>query len=120
ATSVPPPHKWYPPARVIRSCWLCPADRAPAKACPSSRAPRRGPAVVVVVPINAHVHKAQHVAQEDGQQWPQRRKVVAVRYLEFQHHDSEDDGEHAIAEGFEAGFMHSSGCWVIEVLSEGW
>jgi hypothetical protein len=30
--------------------------------------------------------------------------------FEFEHHDGDDDGQHAIAEGFESSFSHAGSC----------
>jgi hypothetical protein len=68
--------------------------------------------VVVVVPVDAEIHETQHVAQEHRQQAGEvgkartRRLVMAVRNLHLEHHDGDDDGEHAIAERFESTFVH--------------
>ena len=63
--------------------------------------------VVVVVPVDADVDEAQHVAQEDRQQRAAApAQVVAVRHLQLQHHDGDDDGEHAVAEGLEPVLSH--------------
>src|SRR5258708_5112036 len=63
--------------------------------------------VVVIVPINAHVDEAQHITQEIGDQGLERIRGFAVRHLELQHHDGDDDGDDAIAESFEPGAVHS-------------
>ena len=62
---------------------------------------------MVVVPINADVDEAQHVAEGHGQQGYQVRKLRPVRHLDLQHHDGEDDGQDAIAEGFESSLVHT-------------
>ena len=58
--------------------------------------------------------------QENRQQRAERGQVGAVRHLHFQHHDGDDDGEHAVAEGFEPGLLHGSkiskGLWRREIL----
>ena len=54
--------------------------------------------VMMVVPINAQVCEAQHVGEKH---WHDRRKrcdIGTVRYLHFQHHDRDDDGDDAVAE----------------------
>ena len=60
----------------------------------------------MIVPVDADVDKAQHVAQENGKQRLQRFEIVAVRDLQLQHHDGDDDREHTIAEGFEPVLFH--------------
>ena len=62
--------------------------------------------VVMVVPVDADVDEAQHVAQEHREQRLQRGQIGAVRHLQFQHHDGDDDGEHAVAEGFQPVLFH--------------
>ena len=54
--------------------------------------------VMVVVPVDPDVDEAQEVAHEQGDERLQVREVRAVRHLQFEHHDGDDDGEHAIAE----------------------
>ena len=68
--------------------------------------------VVMVVPINADVDETQDVAEEDGQERFQRGEVRFVRDFQLQHHDGDDDGEDAVAEGFESGGFHlvGAGC----------
>ena len=46
----------------------------------------------------------------------QARRMVAVRHLQLQHHDGDDDGDHAIAERFEPAFGHC--CFVPDMLLE--
>lgn len=43
------------------------------------------------------VHEAQHITQEDREERLQRLESIAVRDLEFRHHDGDDDGEDAVA-----------------------
>src|SRR5882672_11374547 len=62
--------------------------------------------MMMVVPINAHVDKTQHVAREYRHQGCQRRELGAVRQLQLQHHDGDDDREHTITEGFESVRLH--------------
>ena len=61
---------------------------------------------MVVVPINADVGEAQNVAQEHRQQRLQRCPVRPLRHFHFQHHNGDDDGDDAVAEGFEAIRFH--------------
>ena len=62
--------------------------------------------VVVIVPIDAHVNEAEDVAQEHGCKRRQVLPIGAVRHLQFQHHDGDDDGQHPVAEGFQAVRSH--------------
>ena len=60
----------------------------------------------MVVPIDADIDEAQHVAGENWQHRQKRRQIDAVGHFQLQHHDGDDDGEHAVAEGFEAVGLH--------------
>ena len=60
----------------------------------------------MLVPIDADVDEAEHIAYEDGPQRQQRLEIGFVRNFEFQHHDGDDDGDDAVAEGFQASFAH--------------
>src|SRR5438128_396336 len=62
--------------------------------------------VVMVVPVNTQVDKAEDVAQKDRNQGPQRSQVAAVTGPELQHHDCDDDRKHAIAERFKTSLWH--------------
>src|ERR1017187_3766145 len=73
--------------------------------------------VVMVVPINADVDEAQDVAEEDGQERFQGGEVGGVRDFQFQHHDGDDDGEDAVAEGFEPGGFHCAGAGCLRVMA---
>jgi hypothetical protein len=64
--------------------------------------------VVVVVPIDAQVDEAQHIAEEHRHQWRQSVDVLAMRHLHLQHHDRDDDGDHTIAESLKPAFSHRS------------
>src|SRR6185437_843919 len=61
---------------------------------------------MVIAPVNADVHEAQHVAQEYGCQWPQRCEADIGRGLHLQHHDGDDDRQHAVAECLDSSFTH--------------
>ena len=62
--------------------------------------------VVMIVPVDAENHEAQHVGEEHRHDRLQRRPVGAVRHLELQHHDRDEDGDHAVAERLEPPFAH--------------
>jgi hypothetical protein len=49
--------------------------------------------VVVIVPVNAEVEEAQHVAQEYRQQAAQIRELDSMGDLHLEHHDGHDDRE---------------------------
>ncbi len=54
--------------------------------------------VVVVHPVNGDVQKAEHIANEHGQEGQQCGPLGAFRNLEFQHHNGDNDRKNAIAE----------------------
>ena len=58
--------------------------------------------VMVVYPHNHHQEKAQCVAEKDGSLFQQGRERWLRRSCELQHHDRNDDGNHAVAEGLKA------------------
>jgi hypothetical protein len=62
--------------------------------------------VVVVVPVDADVEEAEHVAEQDGQDGDEGGELIAFGDVEVNDHDGEDDCEDTIAEGFEAGLGH--------------
>jgi hypothetical protein len=61
---------------------------------------------VMIVPVDAHVNKAEDIAEEYRQQRGQGLQGVAMRHLHFQNHDGDDDGQYAIAESFQPVFFH--------------
>jgi hypothetical protein len=62
--------------------------------------------VMVVVPVDPQEHEAQHVAEEHGQERLQGSEVGTVRDLQLQHHDRDENRDHAIAEGLQARLAH--------------
>jgi hypothetical protein len=55
--------------------------------------------LILVVPVDANIREAQHVAYKDRPQRQQVASAVTVRHLQFQHYDGDDDdGENAVAE----------------------
>jgi hypothetical protein len=48
---------------------------------------------MVIVPVNAEVGEAQHVAQEHRHQNAQISELDPMWNLHLQHHDGHDDGE---------------------------
>jgi hypothetical protein len=71
--------------------------------------------VVVIVPVDADINEAQRVAQERRQDRLQRGQLRGLRGLHFQHHDRDDDREHAVAERFQPAFIHA--CFSISLAA---
>jgi len=53
-----------------------------------------------LVPIDSNVNETEHVAHEHRPQRQQGLEIRAVQDFEFQHHDGDNDGDDAVAEGF--------------------
>ena len=62
--------------------------------------------VVMIVPVDAQVDEAQHVSQKHRHEGPERFPVGPMRDPQFQHHDRDQDRDHAVAERFETSFIH--------------
>jgi len=62
--------------------------------------------VVVVIPEDADIDVAQHIGREYRHAFVKRRRVGAVRHFHFQHHDGDDDGDHAIGKRFQPSLRH--------------
>src|SRR5262245_45543308 len=77
---------------------------------------RRMQHMVVVIPIDAKIDEAQHVAQEDGDHGHQRLNALALGHLHLQHHDGDEDGDHAITERFQPILSHAA-CTRAQALS---
>lgn len=52
--------------------------------------------VVMVVPVDAEVDKAEDIAQEDWSYWLKGDPGWVVGHLHLEHHDGDDNGENAI------------------------
>lgn len=70
--------------------------------------------VMVVAPINADEDKAHGIAKKHRQQWAQRRQVSIVRWAQFEHHDRDDNRDHAVTECFHAIAGHVA-LWLLKV-----
>ena len=62
--------------------------------------------VVVIVPVDGDIDKAQDIAEEDVADGAQRLKSIAFRHFELQNHDGDDDRDNAVTQGFKAIFLH--------------
>src|SRR5687767_4859379 len=62
--------------------------------------------MVMIVPINADVDETQDVIEKDRQKRLESGKGYAVRHLEFQHHNGDDDRNDAIAERLQSSLAH--------------
>src|SRR5260221_3172817 len=63
---------------------------------------------MVVAPVDAEKDEAQHVHQKRRQDRPERLDAGAVRHLQLEHHDRDEDRDHAVAERLESTFAHVS------------
>src|SRR5262249_50712117 len=62
--------------------------------------------VVMIVPVNADVNEAEHVAHEHRHKWHQCFQAVAMRNLHLEHHDRDDDGDDPVAERLQSVLAH--------------
>lgn len=62
--------------------------------------------VVMIVPVDGDHDEAEDIAQEDRKNGAESGESGTVRRFHFEDHDGDDDGEDAVAEGFEAVFGH--------------
>ena len=62
--------------------------------------------VVVIVPVDGDIDKAQDIAEEDVADGAQRLKSIAFGHFELQNHDGDDDRDNAVTQGFKAIFLH--------------
>src|SRR5689334_22790329 len=61
---------------------------------------------MVVVPVDGDMHEAQNVTPEDREQRYERLRIGPLRNPQFQHHDGDDDRDHAVAERLEPPLPH--------------
>src|SRR5207248_1894559 len=69
---------------------------------------RRMQHVVVIVQVDPDIEEAQHVPEEDRQEWSQSLRVFSARHFHLEHHDCDDDGDHTVTECFESTLAHRS------------
>src|SRR5262245_38346244 len=50
------------------------------------------------MPLDTEINEPHHVAEKMRTQTGERRPVGAMRHLQLQHHDGDDDGDDAVAE----------------------
>src|SRR5690348_16517264 len=62
--------------------------------------------IVVVAPVNAEIHEAQHVTGKYRKLSQQTCRAGACRRSQFQHHDGDGDGDDAIAEAYDSSCSH--------------
>src|SRR5436309_4628099 len=62
--------------------------------------------VVMVVPVDPQVDEAEDVGEEDRHERREGAHVVAVRDLQLQHQDGDEDGDDAVAEGLHPCRVH--------------
>src|ERR1700732_1691194 len=79
---------------------------------------RRLQEVMMVVPVDADVNEAQHIAEENRKEWLQGRKTGSLWRLHFQHHDGDDDGEYPVTKSLHAGLGHPSYSFFLRVKRE--
>ena len=65
--------------------------------------------MMVVVPIDTEIDETQYICEKHRQERAYGREIVPVWYSQFQYQNRDQDSDHAIAEGFKSGFIHSSG-----------
>src|SRR5262245_58834447 len=68
--------------------------------------PSRVEHMMMIVPINAEVDEAEHVAQERRHDFDQRVKLCTVWRPELEHHDRDQNGDHGVADRLETLFAH--------------
>src|SRR4029453_14280852 len=58
---------------------------------------------MVVVPVDPEVHKTQCVEANGRKNLDEPGQVGAVRRVQLEHHDGDENSDHAIAKGFQTG-----------------
>src|SRR6266550_5630047 len=62
--------------------------------------------VMMIVPVNSQKYETKYVTQKYRDQWSKRSQVGSMRCLQLEHHDSDDDRDHPIAECFHSVLGH--------------
>jgi hypothetical protein len=62
---------------------------------------------VVIVPEYSDIREAERISQKYRQDRPERGKIGARGHFHVQHHDGDDDGNHAIRECFQPLFAQN-------------
>src|SRR3569832_2040772 len=62
--------------------------------------------VVMVAPVDPDIDEAERIEQQRPPRLRQRVERHAMRRLQVQHHDGDDDGDHAIAERLDPPLAH--------------
>src|SRR5258708_9380625 len=62
--------------------------------------------MVVIIPINPHIHKAEHVTEKYRPDRFERREPFPFRHSHLQHHYGDDDRNDTIAERFHPVLFH--------------
>src|SRR6185295_3667594 len=63
--------------------------------------------VMMVVPVDPYVDKAQHITKKHRNERYEVLRRMAMGNLQFQDHDSDDDGDHCVAERFQSALAHA-------------
>ena len=68
---------------------------------------QEGRSLYGIVPVDTQEHEAQDVGEEERQQRAQCVERRPARYSQLEDHDRDQDGHDAVAECFEARFLHA-------------
>src|SRR5207237_5344920 len=64
--------------------------------------------VMVIAPVDAEEDEAENVGEEEREERLECAQISAVRHVQLEDHDGDEDGDHAVAEGFEARACHAA------------
>ena len=62
--------------------------------------------MVMVIPKNSNIGKAERIGEKNGQAGAERAKRSALRHFHIQHHDGDDDCNYSIRERFKPLLTH--------------